>query len=63
MDDTFIFRGIRYATARRFHAPEPIEPWEGVREAIIYGPVRPEIHTPVPHDEYTHRAPRVLSPG
>lgn len=60
VDDTFIFRGIRYATARRFHAPEPIPAWEGVREAIIYGPVCPEIHTPVPHDEYT--VPHVFYP-
>lgn len=52
-DGTYIFRGIAYAKARRFHMPEPIEPWEGVREAITYGYVCPEITTPIPHDQYT----------
>ena len=36
-----IFKGIPYARARRFHAPEPLEPWEGVREANSYGYVCP----------------------
>ena len=51
-EGTFLFRGIQYAQARRFHMPEPVDPWEGTREAIIYGPVCPEIHTPIAHDEY-----------
>ena len=28
-----IFKGIPYAKARRFHAPEPVDPWEGVFDA------------------------------
>ncbi len=52
-DNTYVFRGIAYARAERFHMPEPIEPWEGVKEAIVYGHVCPEVTTPIPHDQYT----------
>lgn len=40
-DNIFIFKGIPYATARRFHAPEQIEPWEGILDATNYGYVCP----------------------
>lgn len=53
IDDTYIFRGIKYADAKRFHLPEPVKPWEGTKEAIVYGHVCPELNTPVPHDAYT----------
>ena len=59
-EDSYIFRGIRYAQARRFHMPGPVPAWEGTREAIIYGCVCPEITTPVPHDQYT--VPHVFYP-
>lgn len=41
-----VFRGIPYAAAPvgtlRFRAPEPPEPWTGVREAVAYGPTAPK---------------------
>lgn len=40
-DDMYIFKGIPYAKAKRFHAPEPVEPWEGVFQATSYGYVCP----------------------
>ena len=39
LDSTYIFRGIRYAKARRFERPEEVEPWEGVQKALHYGPI------------------------
>lgn len=52
-DGTFIFRGVPYAEAERFRMPRPPMAWSGVREAIVYGHVCPEIDTPIPHDQYT----------
>jgi para-nitrobenzyl esterase len=36
------YAGIRYATARRFEAPEPIAAWEGVYDATTFGPSAPQ---------------------
>lgn len=60
VDDTYIFRGIKYADARRFHMPEPVKEWDGIKEAIIYGSVCPEIQTVQPSDNYT--VPHVFYP-
>ncbi|MGN1021462.1 MAG: carboxylesterase/lipase family protein [Aristaeellaceae bacterium] len=42
-DGTFIFRGVRYATARRYHRAVPEQPWTGVREASFFGYMPPEL--------------------
>lgn len=60
VDDTYIFRGIKYADAKRFHMPEQVKAWEGVKDAIIYGSVCPEIQTVQPSDNYT--VPHVFYP-
>ena len=60
VDGTYVFRGIKYCEARRFHLPEPAKSWEGVKEAIIYGPVCPEIQTVQPSNNYT--VPHVFYP-
>ncbi len=53
VEDTYMFRGIKYADAKRFHMPEEVEPWEGIKEAYQYGYVCSELNTPIPHDNYT----------
>ena len=36
-----IFKGIPYGRAKRFRAPEAVDPWPGIRSALIYGEVCP----------------------
>ncbi|MFD0668350.1 carboxylesterase/lipase family protein [Ramlibacter sp. MAHUQ-53] len=36
-----VFRGIPYARAQRFMAPQPAAPWQGVRRTLAYGKVCP----------------------
>src|ERR1700694_1089404 len=38
---TFSFLGIRYAEAERFDLPKPVQPWDGIRNAQVFGPVCP----------------------
>ena len=45
-DHVSIFKGIPYAKARRFHAPEPADPWEGEFDATNYGYVCPLLTKP-----------------
>lgn len=40
-DGVTIFKGIPYAKAKRFHDPEPVDPWNGLFEATGYGYVCP----------------------
>ena len=45
-NDINIFKGIPYAKAKRFHAPEPVDVWEGIRDATNYGYVCPLLELP-----------------
>ena len=47
----YYFYGIKYANAKRFQMPEPVEHWEGIKEAVSYGYVCPTNGTPVPSGE------------
>ena len=38
---TLSFLGIRYAEAERFGLPKPVQPWQGTRNAQVWGPVCP----------------------
>ena len=51
VEDTYIFRGIKYAEAKRFHMPEQVKPWDGVKKATVFGPVCCEISTRIAFDE------------
>ena len=46
LNDHYYFRGIPYAEAERYEMPKPITPWEGVLDAVTYGPVAPTINKP-----------------
>jgi len=45
------FYGIRYAKAKRFQMPEPVEAWEGVKDAGSYGMICPVLGEPMPTGE------------
>lgn len=50
-DGLLIFKGIPYARARRFRAPEPVEPWKDVLDAGSYGFVCPLLQNERPNGE------------
>jgi para-nitrobenzyl esterase len=55
---TLSFLGIRYAEAERFGLPKPVQPWDGVKNAQVWGPVCPAPEqTSVSSDElvFPHR--------
>jgi len=55
---TLSFLGVRYAEAERFGLPKAVQPWEGVKNAQVWGPVCPAPEqTTVSSDElvFPHR--------
>ena len=38
----YTYRGIPYATAKRFQAPQSVKPWQEVRPALMYGNICPQ---------------------
>ena len=46
VNDLYYFRGIPYATAERYRMPKPMDHWDGVKEAVTYGPVAPTVRKP-----------------
>ena len=38
----YTYRGIPYATAKRFQAPQSVKPWQDVRPALMYGNICPQ---------------------
>jgi para-nitrobenzyl esterase len=51
LDGIYTFHGIRYAEAKRFQAPKPVTPWEGVKDALSYGHIAPLLDQPAPQGE------------
>lgn len=51
LDGIYTFQGIKYADAKRFQAPEPVEPWEGIKNATNYGYIAPVGGNPAPTSE------------
>jgi len=51
LDSTYTFHGIEYASAERFQMPRPVQPWEGVKDALNYGHIAPLLDTPAPTGE------------
>ncbi len=40
-NNIYTYKGIPYAQAKRFEAPQKPAPWQGVRSSLAYGPVAP----------------------
>ena len=51
LDGTDVFHGVKYADAKRFHQPTPVEPWEGIKNALAYGYVCPMLQQDQPSNE------------
>jgi carboxylesterase type B len=53
-DGVNAFKGIPYAPppfgANRLRPPQPVEAWSGVRDALTYGPMPPQLPYPPPWD-------------
>ena len=47
-----IFMGVEYARAKRFHMPEEVEPWEGIRDAYKHGPIAMQLLNTNPFSYY-----------
>ena len=39
----YTFLGVKYADAERFEEPHPPAKWEGVKEALVEGPICPSV--------------------
>jgi len=39
----YVYRGIPYAKAERFQAPQPVAKWDGTRSALMYGNICPQV--------------------
>jgi para-nitrobenzyl esterase len=54
VDGVFAFKGIPYAAPpfgpNRFRPPQPSASWDGVRDALAYGPTAPKPPYPAPFD-------------
>lgn len=50
-EEIYTFKGIPYATAKRFQMPEAVTSWEGVKETASYGLVCPMLTQDNPHGE------------
>ena len=47
-----LFMGVKYAEAGRFRMPTEPQPWEGVKNAYVYGPISPQMGEPRPFPFY-----------
>lgn len=51
LDGIYSFRGIPYAKAERFEEPAEPDAWEGIKDAVNYGPVCPLLEDEMPDSE------------
>lgn len=42
-DGIYTYKGIHYATAERFEEPQKVAAWEGIKDAMVYGDMAPQV--------------------
>lgn len=51
LDGINTFYGIKYADAGRFQPPTPVQPWEGIKDALSYGYICPMLNHSMPGND------------
>jgi carboxylesterase type B len=63
-DGISAFKGVRFAAppfgANRLRPPQPVEPWDGVRDALTFGPKSPQVAYP---PGIADAIPELVGPG
>lgn len=64
----YTYKGVQYATAERFMPPRKVAPWDGVKMAVNYGSVAPQLTDKAndifpPHWYWPHWEARNLAQG
>ena len=51
LNDIYHFFGVDYGKAKRFEQPEPVDAWEGVKDALAYGYISYPYHPDSPNGD------------
>ena len=60
-DGIYTFLGVQYAQAERFEMPQKVDPWEGIKPALVYKEISPAMYPDtVGNEKFWTKAPLSL---